>query len=292
MPPIAVVGAGVIGAAIAFRLAEKGAEVLLLDRAAPGSGATAASYAWINANETLPRPYYELNKAAMEAYRRLAWRLAPAPWFHVDGNLIWFSDPVAAAALAARVVRLREWGYEAEMLPAQAVLADLEPGLRNGTADQGTPFAWFPEEAWVEAVAMTARLVEATRNAGGRVLVGPGREVIGIEMADSRAAAVNLRGGQTIAVKAVVNAAGTNAPSIAAMVGRGLPMATSIGLAVRATMPDGSSPLRRPVETDYVAVRPDGPGRVCWLLTLVATELWRTCRSARCRSTSHWWSGS
>jgi glycine/D-amino acid oxidase-like deaminating enzyme len=39
-------------------------------------------------------------------------------------------------------------------------------------------------------------------------------------------------------------------------------MAPRPGLAVRAEMPDGSDPLRRPVETDRIAVRPDGPGRV------------------------------
>ena len=262
MLPIAVIGAGIVGATLAFRLAEKSASVLLLDRAEPAGGATAASYAWINANEKLPRAYFALNKAAMEEYRRLAWRLAPAPWYHADGNLIWFSDPSAAAELAARVQRLRAWGYAAEMLPAPEVLADLEPGLRGGIADRGTPFAWFPEEAWVDAIAMTERLVEATRNAGGRVLTGPEREVIAIERNNGRLSALTLRGGQTIAVDAVVNAAGVNAPAVAAMVGRSLPMAPSPGLVVRATMPDGGNPLRRPVETDVVAVRPDGPGRV------------------------------
>jgi glycine/D-amino acid oxidase-like deaminating enzyme len=262
MPRIAVIGAGIVGAAIAFRLAEKGAEVMLLDRAEPAGGATAASYAWINANEKLPRDYYTLNAAAMEEYRRLAWRLAPAPWYHADGNLIWFSDPTAATELAIRVERLRDWGYAAEMLPANRVVDDLEPGLRGGIADQGTPLAWFPKEAWVDAITMTERLVEATRNAGGRVLLGPAREVIAIERDDGRVSAVTLRGGQAIAVDAIVNAAGVNAPAIATMVGRGLPMAPSPGLVVRAEMPDGSDPPRRPVETDVVAIRPDGPGRV------------------------------
>jgi glycine/D-amino acid oxidase-like deaminating enzyme len=262
MPPIAVVGAGVIGATIAFRLAEKGAEVLLLDRAEPGSGVTAASYAWINANEKLPREYYELNTAAMVEYRRLAWRLAPAPWYHADGNLIWFRDRELATALAQRVERLRDWGYAAEMLPARVVIADIEPGLAGGTADQGTPFGWFSTEAWVQAVEMTERLVEATRNVGGRVLTGPDREVVAIGREDGRVSTVTLRGGQTIAVSGVVNAGGANGGQIAAMVGRQLPLAPSPGLVVRAAMPNGGNPLRLPVETDRFAIRPDGPGRV------------------------------
>jgi glycine/D-amino acid oxidase-like deaminating enzyme len=236
--------------------------VLLLDRAAPASGATGASYAWVTANEKLPRDYYALNAAAIAEYRRLIWRLAPALWYHLDGNLIWFSDPAEAAGLVDRVQRLRDWGYAAEMLPANAVLADLEPGLRDGIADRGTPFAWFPEEAWVDAITMTDRLVDAARHAGARVLTGPERDVVAIETEQGRISTITLHGGQIIAVTAVVNAAGASAPAIAAMVGRHLPMAPSPGLVVRARMPDGGNPLHRPVETDLVAIRPDGPGRV------------------------------
>jgi glycine/D-amino acid oxidase-like deaminating enzyme len=270
MPRIAVIGAGVIGATIAFRLAEKGLNVVLLDRAEPGSGATAASYAWINANEKLPRAYYELNRASMEEYRRLAWRLAPAYWYHADGNLIWYPDANDAADLEARVERLRSWGYAAEMLPADVVLSDLEPGLAGGIADDGTPFGWFPDEAWADAVAMTGRLVDAIRNVGGRVLTGPERAVADIAMDGGRVSAVTLSGGQTIPVFAVVNAAGADAPRVAEMVGRRLPMAPSPGLVVRALLPDGVDSPRLPIETDRFAVRPDGAGRV--LLALDAGD--------------------
>ena len=257
---VAVIGAGVIGAAIAHRLAEKGAAVVLLDRMEPGSGVTAASYAWINANEKLPRAYFDLNNAAMEEYRRLAWRLAPAPWYHADGNLIWFRDPGATAALQERVRRLREWGYAAEMLPARVVQTDLEPGLRFPDAE--TPVAWFPEEGWVDAPAMTRQLADAVRNAGGRVLTGPEREVVAIGKDGGRIASITLAGGQTIPVVAVVNAAGPDAGRIAALVARELPLRPRPGTLIRAQMPDGSDPLRRPVESDDVAIRPDGPGRV------------------------------
>ena len=265
-PRIAVIGAGVIGAAVAHRLAEKGGAVILLDRADPGRGATAASYAWVNANRKVPRAYFDLSVAAMEEYRRLAWRLAPAPWYHVDGNLIWFDDPGHAATLRENVQRLLEWGYAAEWLPASQVLADLEPGLFF--PDPETAVAWFPAEGWVDAPAMTRRLAEGVRNAGGRVLTGPEREVVDIRREKDRVSSITLRGGQTIPVHALVNAAGPDASRIAAMVGRLLPMAPRPGLSVRAEVPDGSDPLRRPMETDRIAIRPDGPGRVLLALPL------------------------
>ena len=180
MPRIAVIGAGIVGAAIAFRLAERGRDVVLLDRAEPGSGVTSTTYAWVNANEKLPRAYFDLNVAAMEEYRRLAWRLAPAYWHHASGTLSWYGEADAATALAARVQRLTGWGYAAELLPASTVIADLEPGLRGGLADGDAHLGWFPGEAWVDAVEMTRKLVDATRIAGGRVLTGPDREVVAI----------------------------------------------------------------------------------------------------------------
>jgi glycine/D-amino acid oxidase-like deaminating enzyme len=258
--PVAVIGAGVVGAAVAQRLAEKGVAVILLDRAEPGSGTTAASYAWVNANQKVPRAYFDLSVAAMEDYRRLAWRLAPAPWYHLDGNLIWFRDPARAAALRDNVQRLQAWGYAAEMLPARAVLADLEPGL--AIPDPQTSVAWFAREGWVEAPTMTRRLVESVRNAGGRVLTGPDREVVAIGKKGDRISTVTLRGGQTLPVATVVNAAGPDASRVAAMVGRRLPLKRRPGLALRVELPAGVDSLRRPVETDHVAVRPDGPGRL------------------------------
>ena len=46
---IAIAGGGILGAQLAYRLATRGAEVTLLERTAPASGATANSFAWINA---------------------------------------------------------------------------------------------------------------------------------------------------------------------------------------------------------------------------------------------------
>jgi glycine/D-amino acid oxidase-like deaminating enzyme len=259
-PKTVVIGAGIVGAAIALRLAEKGAAVILLDRARPASGATAASFARVTATGNRSRAYLKLGEAAMREYHRLAWRLAPAPWYHVDGTLAWFRDPERAAAQEERVRQLRDWGYAAEMLPARTVLAELEPGL--AIADMAASVAWFAQEAWVDGVAMTRRLVEGVRNAGGRVLTGPERAVVAIGMEAGRVASVTLAGGQTIPVRTVVNAAGVDAPRIAGFVGRALAVAAPRGLGVRAAMPDGSDPLRRPVRTDDVAVRPDGPGHL------------------------------
>jgi glycine/D-amino acid oxidase-like deaminating enzyme len=260
---VVVIGSGVTGAAVAHRLAVKGVEVILLDSAGPGGGATAASLGGISARTQQPRAYFDLSVAAMEEYRRFAWSLAPAPWYHADGTLVWFTDPAQAAALGEETERLQAWGYIVERLSPARVLADLEPGLSGGTIAAAPSVAWFPQEAWVDGLAMVRRLAGATRNAGGHVLTGAEREVVGIEKGDSgQVFRVTLRGGQTIPVRAVINAAGIAGARIAALLGRHLPVEAPRGLAVIAEMPDQCRPLRRRIHTDLVAVRPDGPGRV------------------------------
>lgn len=69
---IAVIGAGIVGASVAFRLARGGARVWLLDEAGPASGTTSSSFAWVNANSKTAREYFELNRAGMEEYLWLA----------------------------------------------------------------------------------------------------------------------------------------------------------------------------------------------------------------------------
>jgi glycine/D-amino acid oxidase-like deaminating enzyme len=256
----AVIGAGVVGASIAFRLAEKGREVVLLDGAAPGSGATGMSFAAVHAHAQVPHAYFALCQAAMEAYRHLVWQLAPAPWYHAEGSLVWFHDPDRSAALREDVQRLRDWGYAADLIPAGKVLAELEPGLAIDDAE--TPVAWFPGEAWVDATALTRRVVESVRHAGGRVLTGPERAVVAIEREGRQVAAVMLAGGQTIPVAAVINAAGVHAGDVAALVGRHLPVLAPRSLVIWAELPHGADPLHRPVATDDIALRPDGAGRV------------------------------
>src|SRR6266542_1880217 len=68
---VVVVGAGVVGASIAYRLARSGARVTLVDRGTPGRGTSANSFAWVNANDKPPRAYHRLNAESVVAHRRL-----------------------------------------------------------------------------------------------------------------------------------------------------------------------------------------------------------------------------
>jgi glycine/D-amino acid oxidase-like deaminating enzyme len=250
---VAVVGAGIVGSSVAFRLSEGGAEVVLIDGAEPGSGTTSASFAWVNANNKLPRKYFELNLAGMREHERLHDEIGGG-WLHPTGNLIQAPEE-GQENLERRVERLRSWSYAAELLPASTVTEKLEP--EAVFPDPETRVAYFPEESWVDAPALTRTLVQAARRNGALTLVG--NAVNGIEVGDE-GARLRLENGDTDHADAVVNATGARAASVAEMVGRKLPLDVFRGLLIRVAVT--GEPLRRLMHTPHVNVRPDGPGYV------------------------------
>jgi glycine/D-amino acid oxidase-like deaminating enzyme len=252
-PRTAVVGAGIVGASVAYHLSEGGAEVVLIDGEEPGSGTTSTSFAWVNANNKLPRDYFELNLAGMREHERLHDEIGDG-WLHPTGNLILPAEG-ELDNLEKRVERLHSWSYAAEMLPASKVNERLEP--QAVFPSQETRVAHFPKESWVDAPALTRTLVQATGRNGASMLFG--NVVTGIEVA-VKGLTVSLENGETVHTDAVVNATGAGAAPVAGMVGRELPLDVFPGLLVRVAVP--GKPLRHLLHTPHINLRPDGPGYV------------------------------
>ena len=61
-----VIGAGVMGASVAYRLAQGGAAVTVLEAARIGGGTSGISFAWTNAHRKPPKPYHDLNVAGTD----------------------------------------------------------------------------------------------------------------------------------------------------------------------------------------------------------------------------------
>jgi glycine/D-amino acid oxidase-like deaminating enzyme len=248
---VAVVGAGIVGSSVAYRLSEGGAEVILIDRAEPGSGTTSTSFAWVNANNKLPREYFDLNLAGMREHGRLRDEIGGG-WLHPSGNLIWGADE-EQEDLEKRVERLRSWSYAAEMLPASTVNERLEQGAIFPNPE--IRIAHFPEESCADAPALTRTLVEAASRSGTRTHFGDA--VRGIEF-EREGVALHFEYGEAINADVLVNATGARAASVAEMVGRKLPLDVFPGLLVRVAVP--GEPLRHLMHTPRINVRPDGPG--------------------------------
>ena len=63
MTKMIVIGAGVMGASVAYRLAQAGADVTVLEATRIGGGTSGCSFAWTNAHKKPPKPYHDLNVA-------------------------------------------------------------------------------------------------------------------------------------------------------------------------------------------------------------------------------------
>ena len=115
---IVIAGGGIIGANLAYALARRGASVTVVERTAPGSGATANSFAWINSTYSKqPWPYFQLNRLGIEAWRQLDRDLPGALPLRWGGSLEWYADPTRAARFREEVKHHQGWGYPTELVP-------------------------------------------------------------------------------------------------------------------------------------------------------------------------------
>jgi glycine/D-amino acid oxidase-like deaminating enzyme len=249
---VIVIGAGVVGSSLAFRLAQRGARVTLLERGAPGVGTSGSSFAWTNANQKEPRDYYELNLAGMRAHRALREEVGGAPWLFEGGNLE-LATPAAADELETRLARLRSWGYRAEWLD-RASIAELEPGLRPEAEVEGA--AWFPDEDAIAAPLLAASLTQQAVVYGATLRTRA--EVVGVTRTGERVSGVTLRDGAQLAAGMVVNCAGPWANAIAQLAGRRLPLTPTPGLIVRVS--GGAGLVGRVVHAPRLHMRPDVDG--------------------------------
>ncbi|MGK5684112.1 NAD(P)/FAD-dependent oxidoreductase [Actinoplanes sp. URMC 104] len=231
-----VVGAGIVGAAVAYETARKGADVVLVDRALPASGVTAASFAWIGGARPgqAPDASTPLRERVLADYRRLE-REVPGVRVGWRGALLWGDGPLTAEGPDERIVD-------------EAGLRRLEPRLRARPARA----LHLTSHAAVDPVAVTRALVRAAQTHGARLLTG------------TAVTAVDAGGVQSSAGRlpadTVVVAAGTGTPQLCP----GLPVEASPAVLMRFAAPPRV--VRTLVATPELEVRQAAEGEL-----LVAT---------------------
>ncbi len=229
---VAVIGAGIMGASIAFRLARRGVQVVLIDKGQPGHGASSHSFAWINAGAKEPVGYHNLNRRSLEMWSRFAAAIGddgdPASvGLRWGGKISWESDPSAAEGLVARVRQLQSWGYPSRLVDADE-LRRIEPSLDIGPVAAAE---YSPNEGQVEPQMVVDACLLRLREIGSDVLTDT--EVTGFEQdAEGRVRSL-ATGPVSREVDAVVVAAGTDTTRVAALAGVNVPQAESPGVVIR-----------------------------------------------------------
>ncbi|MCD0449458.1 FAD-binding oxidoreductase [Actinocorallia sp. API 0066] len=210
---VLIVGAGIIGTALADRLAPH-STVTLLDASEPGSGTTATSLAWINANSPQPSTYHALRTEALRPWDRLSAEFGRPTWYQPTGNLTWSNT---GDDLANRVAALAAAGYPAQLLTRDAA-RKTEPHLDLPPA---ATVAHFPLEGHIHgqeaAQALAGRAVER----GAHLVRGTGAELI---TSGTAVTGVRLDNGTTVTADITVCAAGWRTPDLLATIGTTLPV--------------------------------------------------------------------
>ncbi|RWB78755.1 MAG: FAD-binding oxidoreductase [Mesorhizobium sp.] len=216
---IIVIGAGIIGASIAWHLAKAGARVTVVSDSGAGGVATPNSFAWINASWGNPEIYFRLRIRAMAEWKRLAKDVPglPLSWC---GGLCFDLPPDRLEAYAAEH---SSWGYGIERVDARRA-GEIEPNLVAPP-----DFAvYVAEEGVAEPVPTAKALLADTERLGARVIVGA---VDRLALSNGKVTGAVVSG-ETISAEEIVVAAGAGSPAIAASAGIELPLETPPGLIV------------------------------------------------------------
>ena len=249
---VIVVGAGIQGASLAFHLAGRGADVLVLERQAVGSGSTRRASGFV-------RTHYDLASEAA-----LAW--ASLPYFEhwhemvgagdpgfVNSGFIQLVAPETADHLRANVEMLVGLGVETQVIGADDV-ARLVPGIVTEDVEAA---AYEPRSGYAEPGASAAGLLQAAVGRGARF--EDGRAVSAVRVDRDRVVGVDTEAGRYQA-PVVVNAAGPWAPALARTVGLELPIRVWRHDTFYAALPPGRD-HRFPIVLDHarqVYFRPEG----------------------------------
>ncbi|MCY6379497.1 NAD(P)/FAD-dependent oxidoreductase [Hoeflea prorocentri] len=213
---IVIIGAGIIGASIAYHLARRGATVTVIDRGNAAGGATGQSFSWLNASSTRNKAYIRLRQRALEEYRRLQDEFAGALPLKWNGTLIWRGD---AASVNKRVSEQTEAGLDIRIVEREEI-ARLEPNLQ--TVPELAAFA--PGEGVIEPVEATQLLLKHAAAAGAGIRMPAKVEAL-IERS-GRLAGVRLAD-EILEADAVVMAAGAASAELCAPFGIPVPVEAS-----------------------------------------------------------------
>jgi glycine oxidase len=276
------VGGGVIGLSCAWRAAQRGARVAVLDRAAPPAGATRVAAGMLAPVGELAfgePELLEMTLASAQLYPGFVAELEAPTGYASQGALHVALDRDEAAELRRVHDLQRSLGLEAEWLPPRRC-RELEPGLTPSF--NGGVLA--PGEAAIDPRALSHALLAALRELGAEVRIGPrgapgpqggpgadtggarGKrdgEVTAALFEGERLVGVRTAGGAELRADATVLATGAWAGRAAWLPEAARPPVRPVkGQIVELRGRDGTAPCERIVASERVYLVPRADGRL------------------------------
>ena len=209
MADVAIVGAGIVGAACAYYAVRAGLDVEVIDRGPVAGGTTGAGEGNLLVSDKEPGPELDLALVSVRRWAELAAEVGGFEYVPKGGLVVAAAD---TAGLYDLIGKQRAAGVEVEPV-APDRLHDYEPALASNLAGG----AYYPQDAQVQPALAAARLLQP---AGVTVRTG---QVDGIVTRQGRVTGVRA-GADVIDADFVVNAAGVWAGDLAARFGAPIPV--------------------------------------------------------------------
>ena len=214
---IVIIGAGAIGASIAYQLGRRGArDVVVLERDQVGAGSTSKAAGGIRV-QFATRVEIEFSLRGIAFFKRFEDEMGVPCDFHQEGYLFVVTDEATLARFRANVALQRSMGADVRLIAPDDARA-LVPALK---VDDALAAVWGPGDGHASPNDVVQAYAAQARARGVRVVEDT--PVTGIVVERGRVAGVQTPAG-TIATRLVVNAAGPWAPLVGRMAGLQLPV--------------------------------------------------------------------
>ena len=217
---VVVIGAGVVGASVAYHLAERGCgRILVLERhQAPGQGSTSKATGGFRA-QFGSEMNVRLSLLSREKLGRFEEELGVDPGYRPCGYLFLASDEARLGALRAAQGIQKAAGLEEARTVTPAEIEQINPAVRVDGLAGGV---FCPTDGFVRPMGILRGYIEGAGRLGVRF--GYGVECAGFELDGTGRVAVVRTSGGDIAAGSVVNAAGAWAALVAREVPLDLPV--------------------------------------------------------------------
>jgi sarcosine oxidase subunit beta len=243
---VVIIGAGVIGAAIAYHLTRHGIRPLLVEKSAPAAGSSGACDGLVFLQSKKPGLHLRLALESRRRFDGLVDRLGSGIEFRNPGGMCLIESEAELAAMRLFVAEQRASGLDVALIDGD------EARRREPCLSRKVIAASFSAlDSRVNPYALTFAFLRAAKSAGARILMG--ENVRGVETTGGSIRAVVADNGK-IGTPLAVNAAGAWAAEIGRMAGLDVPITPRRGqIIVTAAVP----PLLRHclISAQYVAAK-------------------------------------